>query len=391
MPEHYEEEMSAIQGIDPVSGNEVPVGSEPEEVRDDIDAKLSKNEFVVPADVVRYFGVAHFENLIKKAKKGWAEMEENGRIGGEEAPPEPTPAEDDLPFTDEELASVDVPDAPVEMNEGGMVTGGFDPSNFGIGFSTFGGGVENRVYTNASGQKRTILFIGGTPIQQIPEGFVPDTAANRRTFEQQAEQAVEEAIEPTENDFDSRAGRGSEEDYGIAQAADYTTMTQEQIERETQLGQKTAGLVGGALAGPLGAKALSRLAANEQRKELENQGFPASEIDAILGEKKGLLDPTGLLDPNSLAGRAVDRLQHDRKARAAQAEFEADTRDYNDPDRTREREQERSTFGNDPEGDPDPYSPDIDTTGFNKGGLVSKKDWKKKRKSRKKIKLATRK
>jgi hypothetical protein len=33
--------------VDPVSGNEVPTGSMPEEVRDDIDAKLSPGEFVV--------------------------------------------------------------------------------------------------------------------------------------------------------------------------------------------------------------------------------------------------------------------------------------------------------------------------------------------------------
>ena len=34
--------------VDPVSGNEVPVGSLQEEVRDDIPAKLSEGEFVVP-------------------------------------------------------------------------------------------------------------------------------------------------------------------------------------------------------------------------------------------------------------------------------------------------------------------------------------------------------
>ena len=32
--------------IDPVSGNEVPVGAFPEEVRDDVPAMLSEGEFV---------------------------------------------------------------------------------------------------------------------------------------------------------------------------------------------------------------------------------------------------------------------------------------------------------------------------------------------------------
>ena len=38
--------------IDEVSGNDVPVGSTQEEVRDDIPAQLSEGEFVFPADVV---------------------------------------------------------------------------------------------------------------------------------------------------------------------------------------------------------------------------------------------------------------------------------------------------------------------------------------------------
>jgi hypothetical protein len=71
---------------DPVSGNEVPSGSLAEEVRDDIPAQLSEGEYVVPADVVRYYGVKFFEDLRDRAKIGLAEMEANGRIGGEPVP-----------------------------------------------------------------------------------------------------------------------------------------------------------------------------------------------------------------------------------------------------------------------------------------------------------------
>ena len=49
--------------IDPVSGNEVPLGARPEEVRDDIPANLSEGEYIVPADVLRYYGVKFFEDL----------------------------------------------------------------------------------------------------------------------------------------------------------------------------------------------------------------------------------------------------------------------------------------------------------------------------------------
>jgi len=71
---------------DPVSGNEVPSGSMAEEVRDNIPAQLSEGEYVVPADVVRYYGVKFFEDLRDRAKMGLAEMEANGRIGGEPVP-----------------------------------------------------------------------------------------------------------------------------------------------------------------------------------------------------------------------------------------------------------------------------------------------------------------
>ena len=68
---------------DPVSGNEIPPGSLAKEVRDDIPAMLSEGEYVVPADVLRYYGVNFFENLRNQAKSGLQNMEAAGRIGGE--------------------------------------------------------------------------------------------------------------------------------------------------------------------------------------------------------------------------------------------------------------------------------------------------------------------
>ena len=68
---------------DPVSGNDIPPGSLAKEVRDDIPAQLSDGEYVVPADVVQYFGVKFFEDLRMEAKSGLQQMDETGRIGGE--------------------------------------------------------------------------------------------------------------------------------------------------------------------------------------------------------------------------------------------------------------------------------------------------------------------
>ena len=101
--------------VDPVSGNEVPPGSLAEEVRDDIPAQLSEGEYVVPADVVRYYGVKFFEDLRDQAKMGLAEMEANGRIGGE---PVPAGGPKNENLTPEEQQAVE---AMMGMEQGGAV------------------------------------------------------------------------------------------------------------------------------------------------------------------------------------------------------------------------------------------------------------------------------
>ncbi len=99
--------------VDPVSGNEVPPGSLPEEVRDDIPAQLSEGEYVVPADVLRFYGMKFFEDLRENAKMELARMDAEGRIGGQ-----PVPANDN-DLTPEEMAELDAIGAAV----GGFITG----------------------------------------------------------------------------------------------------------------------------------------------------------------------------------------------------------------------------------------------------------------------------
>jgi len=115
--------------VDPVSGNDVPPGSMASEVRDDIPAQLSEGEYVVPADVVQYYGVKFFEELRMEAKKGLADMESNGRIGGE---------------------PVDMPrDMPMDgMNQGGMMQGNEQtmPVDTGVGYNV--GGITSNPYNN---------------------------------------------------------------------------------------------------------------------------------------------------------------------------------------------------------------------------------------------------
>ena len=103
-------------GIDPVSGNEIPLGSNAENVRDDIPANLSEGEIVIPADVVNFHGVKLFEDLRAEAKMGYAQMAADGRMGGE---PMMEEEDMDIELTIEDLNVMD-DEEPVEMAGGGM-------------------------------------------------------------------------------------------------------------------------------------------------------------------------------------------------------------------------------------------------------------------------------
>ena len=159
---------------DPVSGNDIPSGSLAEEVRDDIPAMLSDGEYVVPADVVRFFGVKFFEDLRMQAKMGLQQMEKSGRIGGE-----PIPEENDQMMSpeDEQMIIAITPD----MNEGGVVKAAegvmtdadiykdaklksLSPlSGFGfVGSSVFGNnvptGTTTRTYYHPDGRIQVVLY-----------------------------------------------------------------------------------------------------------------------------------------------------------------------------------------------------------------------------------------
>ena len=103
--------------VDPVSGNEIPSGSLAEEVRDDIPAQLSGGEYVVPADVVRFFGVKYFEDLRIEAKLGLQDMEKNGRIGGEPVEPQQQMAQN---------SNQGITEADLQALEAMMTTGAYE-------------------------------------------------------------------------------------------------------------------------------------------------------------------------------------------------------------------------------------------------------------------------
>lgn len=66
--------------------------STPDETADNVDAKLSGGEFVVPAFAVKYFGIDKFHKMVKSAEQGIAEMHQSGMIkGGDPEAPKSDP------------------------------------------------------------------------------------------------------------------------------------------------------------------------------------------------------------------------------------------------------------------------------------------------------------
>ena len=104
--------------VDRQSGNKVPVGSTRKEVRDDIPAKLSEGEFVMPADVVRYHGLDKMMGLRDEAKMGLRKMDAMGQMGNSEE----ATMSDEMPFGMGDLLVVAEDGREVEMAEGGYVT-----------------------------------------------------------------------------------------------------------------------------------------------------------------------------------------------------------------------------------------------------------------------------
>lgn len=211
--------------IEPVTGNEIPPGSLSSEVRDDIPAQLSEGEYVVPADVVRFFGVRFFEELRNQAKQGLAEMDADGRIGGTPVDSQGVPMEgqDEELTPEEEQALMEalgatgtgmaegglsVPmsnpyqdqsmlyqppkaiagAAPVGMNEGGLLG------------QTFTGFESRRYYNPETKQEMTINFLDGRPLGIIPTGFVPWTPELAAAQETPTETEIPEGMGAQDDD-----------------------------------------------------------------------------------------------------------------------------------------------------------------------------------------------
>ncbi len=288
--------------VDPVSGNELPVGSNASDVRDDVDVKLSEGEYVVPADVVKYIGVSTLEKMVNKAKDGLEEMGENGRIGGE---PVATPEakeellehtlSSDLEELDGYAAGGLVPGADINgiidrvkgaaakdpsivnmlkakgifiqdagpqaqppavqgMAEGGVVTDGtyrssFDPREYQMGFSYTGLPLTKQEQTKQEQQVTGTTSGVSAPVYQ--------TQANTpvRIAEPGEGRGPNENTPTTDNE-DSGKGWMGGFDYGDPDALAEATMSTLSGDNES-FGQQALGVAGQVFGGPLGALGVS--------------------------------------------------------------------------------------------------------------------------------------
>jgi len=163
--------------VDPVSGNDVPTGSLQNEVRDDIDVKISEGEFVIPADVVRYIGLERLMKLRDEAKQGLSRMNEIGQMGNsqEVANPEALQEEDGFDSEiDDIMKEVDGEQMGAQkFSAGGYAEPGVDLLNkYNIPKTSLTNpALDVRAYKNKEGRVMYITFFNDKPSIAIPAGY----------------------------------------------------------------------------------------------------------------------------------------------------------------------------------------------------------------------------
>ena len=377
-------------GVDPVSGNEIPMGSTAENVRDDIPANLSEGEIVMAADVVNFHGVKLFEDLRAEAKMGYAKMADDGRIGGE-------PMEEDMSdigieitledlklqdteqreeaflgkffdegglATDEELSvmPVDTEPTPVETKKPTRKIyerkGGFDMDAIANKHR-----VQIYEYVNAEGHRIFITYIDNVPQSQIPPGYVlsgeptdinsiyydpenPDPT--EPTDPEDPENPEDPEVPPEEGGTTTTYGGGGGGSSGSAntdtsEPFNYKELTKEELEdlvdEMTSFGSKLAGL------NPI-TKIAVKLSHNQTRKEIERRLTDpnVSEVDKM--RYRNLLELSNRKQPNLIAtvGDFISGNTTQRKVDQIPKPKIPDV-DYSDP-----------TLA------PTPYTPDVQTS-----------------------------
>ena len=291
--------------VDPVSGNEVPLGARPEEVRDDIPANLSEGEYIVPADVLRYYGVKFFEDLRSQAKQGWQDLDAGGRVGGEPSGMEM--GEDAFPFDISELQTIEdtqMGEQP-EMNMGGYIKGYADGGvvdldmdalleEFPEAFTTegAGSGQEYRTYTNDQGMTISVRFVDGKPMSNIPAGY---TASGETPVESAApKRKRKDRDTPTQSSAERK-------DWSTADVSEFGTYLDQ---KDNLLGKGIKAIAGGI--NPLMGAIISYAGNEEDKRVMQALDTRLASItDPKDPEYKNLMDAKTRLEKDSLKDKVV--------------------------------------------------------------------------------------
>ena len=197
--------------VEPTSGNDVPVGSLSNEVKDDVPAMLSEGEFVLPADVVRYIGLERLMKMRDEAKAGLQRMEEIGQMGNAEQAPmsDESFQQDDDKFESEIDDIISEDEQRVGFAEGGVVTGSAYVNPIGNPV------VDVRQYKHTDGRVIYITFFNNKPSTPIPEGFtVVSKSAEQQITTTPATPTTGAAVSTT-----SGGGSGGSSNYGMEPSA----------------------------------------------------------------------------------------------------------------------------------------------------------------------------
>jgi hypothetical protein len=114
----------------------VPPGALPQEKADNVPAKLSQGEYVLPAEVVRWHGVKAIQDMMSAAQEGFGKLQQQGQIKGQQQMPPQSPnagqgqprPQMQQPPTQKPQMPTQRPPSPISgMADGGMVSGKASP------------------------------------------------------------------------------------------------------------------------------------------------------------------------------------------------------------------------------------------------------------------------
>lgn len=209
---------------DPVSGNDVPVGSTQAEVRDDIPAMLSEGEFVFPADVVRYIGLEKLMKIRQQAKEGLKKMDDMGQMGNSEEAivPDDIPMESipDIPFNIDDL---DLMEEPQEFSDGGTPRRRYSFSEL-VGSTSQASAPKMRYFVNANGNILVIPEVNGKLMQEVPTGYSEKTQEQVLNPESNVSPQDKATVQKIEENMTTGDGFMSNADIAEMEAADKEAM-----------------------------------------------------------------------------------------------------------------------------------------------------------------------